>query len=140
MKRVITFTFILLVNQYILGNSEMKINIIPTPQILEHVNGTFNFSPNSTISISDESLIFTANEIVKNLKNEFDIDSKIVSSNANIELKIVKNLNGINKIKSDVYDQAYQLSISENKIEIKSTTARGLFYGAMSLIQMIDRS
>ena len=117
----------------------MKIRIIPTPQILEHVNGTFNFSPNSTISISDVSLNFTANEIIKSLEKAFDVHLKIVSSRADIELKIVKNLNGIIKINSDVYDQAYQLSIDENKIVIKSTTARGVFYGAMSLIQMIDK-
>lgn len=138
MRRIFLLTFIFY--QIILGNSGLKNIIIPTPQIIKTSNGVFNFTSNSTIRISNDDLKFTAEQIASSLNEYFDIDADISTSNGNINLLIVEELPLPRSVDSTIYLQAYQLVIDVNRISIRSTTKRGLFYGAMSLIQLIENS
>ncbi|VAX19216.1 hypothetical protein MNBD_IGNAVI01-1889 [hydrothermal vent metagenome] len=114
--------------------------IIPTPQIIKTSNGVFNFTSNSTIRISNDDLEFTAEQIASSLNEYYDIDADISNSIGNINLLIVEELPLPRSVDSTIHLQAYQLVIDENRISIRSTTNRGIFYGAMSLIQLIENS
>ena len=123
----------------ILANNEVKNMIIPKPQIVKLTNSTIKLTDEISIVIKNKKLNFIANQIVESLKNSFNINGKISNSAGMIYLNIVESLNNIEVDKS-LYNQAYNLLITNNKIEINATTERGLFYGAMSLIQLIEHS
>ncbi len=112
--------------------------IIPTPQIVKITNSIFTIPDKIMIGISDGGLKFSALQIQESLKKSFGIESNITKA-GDINLRIVKSLANIN-IEKSLYKQAYQLIISEDKISINATTPNGLFYGAISLVQLIDRS
>lgn len=112
--------------------------IIPTPQIIKISGGNFTFPINSTIRISNKDLEFTAKLIATSLDEYFNIDPDITTSNGNINLLIVEELPLPRSVDSTIQQQAYQLVIDNNMISIRSTTNRGIFYGAMSLIQLIE--
>ncbi len=114
--------------------------IIPTPQIIKISSGVFSFSPNSIIRISDEELEFTAKQIASSLDKYFDVEPSISTVKGNINLLIVEELPLPKSVDSTIQKQAYQLVIDNNMISIRSTTNRGIFYGAMSLIQLIENS
>ncbi|MCF6269021.1 MAG: family 20 glycosylhydrolase [Melioribacteraceae bacterium] len=116
----------------------MKNLIIPTPQRASFTEGTFNISEVKKIGIEKSEHKFIALEISKSLKNRFEIDSKVVSGSGDIKLKLVKNISEIIDLKAPLYNQSYQLIITDKNITITAISNRGLFYGAMSLIQMIE--
>ncbi len=132
--------FSLIFSTTILGNDGMKNRIIPTPQRVSFAEGAFNFSKVTKIGIEKSEQKFIAFEISKSLKNTFKIDSKVVSGSGEIKLKIVKNISEIIDLKPPLYNQSYQLIITDKNITIAAISNRGLFYGAMSLIQLIENN
>ncbi|PIQ09311.1 MAG: hypothetical protein COW71_07225 [Ignavibacteriales bacterium CG18_big_fil_WC_8_21_14_2_50_31_20] len=123
----------------ILANNEVKNMIIPTPQIIKLTNGTIKLTEEISIVIKNKKLNFIANQIVESLKNSFNINGKISNTDGLIYLNIVESLANI-EVDKNLYNQAYNLLITNNKIEINATTEKGLFYGAMSLIQLIEHN
>lgn len=123
----------------ILANNEVKNMIIPTPQIIKLTNGTIKLTEEISIVIKNKKLNFIANQIVESLKNSFNINGKISNTDGLIYLNIVESLANI-EVDKNFYNQAYNLLITNNKIEINATTEKGLFYGAMSLIQLIEHN
>ena len=140
MKQILTYLLVFLFYQIILGNSGIKTVIIPTPQIIKTSNGTFSFTPNSIIRISNNDLEFIAEQIASSLNEYYNIDPDISNRTGNISLLIVEELPLPSSVDSTIQSQAYQLVIDEDMISIRSTTNRGIFYGAMSLIQLIENS
>ena len=122
----------------IFGNNEVKNMIIPIPQRVITANSNYKFASNLTIGFSNKNLKFTASKIKASLENSFGAEVKI-SEAGDIELNIVKTLENID-VKESLLKQAYQLIISEDGIEINATTLQGLYYGSMSLVQLIERS
>ena len=114
-------------------------NIIPTPQKIELSSGMFQLFDGMSIGISSDKLNFIAKEISKSLNNFFEITCEISKDYGNINLKIVDKLENIGA-EGVLYQQAYKLIVSENGIDILATTPVGLYYGAMSLVQIIEHS
>jgi hypothetical protein len=121
------------------ANNKISNMIIPTPQKVVLNNGTYKFPGEVSIGISNPELKFTAKKIAENLKSSFNIKSKISARGKDIKLKIVKTLSGI-ELEKSLLEQAYILTISTASIKIEAITPQGLFYGAMSLLQLIERS
>lgn len=140
MKQYSIVIFFLIFSITIFGNNGMKNIIIPTPQIVSVTEGTFNFSDVIKIGIEKSENKFIAFEIRKSLKETFNIDSKVVSGSGEIKLRLVKNISEIVDITAPLYNQAYQLIITDKGITISAISNRGLFYGAMSLIQLIEKN
>ena len=118
----------------------MKNLIIPTPQRVSITEGTFNISGVQKIGVEKGEYKFIALEISKSLEQSFKIDSKVVSGRGEIKLKLVKNISEIIDIPAPLYNQSYQLIITNKDITITAISAQGLFYGVMSLIQLIEKS
>ena len=123
----------------ILANNKLKNMIIPTPQIIKQTNDILKLTDEISIVIKNEKFNFIANQIAESLKKSFNINAKISNTNGTIYLNIVESLSNIQVDKS-LYNQAYSLSITNNKIEINAITEKGLFYGAMSLVQLLENN
>ncbi len=137
--RLIVILFVIF-STTIFGSNEMKNRIIPTPQRVSITEGAFDFSTIVKIGIEKSEYKFIAFEISKSLKETFNIDSKVVSGSGEVKLKLVKNISEIIDLKAPLYNQSYQLIITDKDITISAITERGLFYGAMSLIQLIEKN
>ncbi len=117
--------------------------IVPTPQIIITISGTFSLPNDAAIFLSGkkEDLNFTASQIKETLSKSLNISSSITekdSIHADIILAVNPSLKFPNAPEA-VKDQAYSLTIGKNGIIIESQTARGVFYGAMSLVQLLDK-
>ena len=140
MKRIFLYLFVLFSFHFTLANSGIKTTILPTPKVVKLLNGSFNFRSNITISISSDELEQAAELIQNSLNNYYDIDPSVVSTDGSINLQIVEDLSLPDGVDLLLKQQAYQISINDGGIIIKGLTTRGLFYGAMSLVQLIEHS
>ncbi|MHB1687866.1 MAG: glycoside hydrolase family 20 zincin-like fold domain-containing protein [Ignavibacteriaceae bacterium] len=118
--------------------------IVPTPQVVKFGSGTFSLNKNIKIVLNgnEDELEFSAQQIKKTLKKYLNVSTEIVTGN----FKGHDIVLSINNIKSDaaipenVKDQSYSLIINKDGITIESPSARGIFYGTMSLIQLLDKA
>lgn len=138
MKRLLVFLISILFSLNLFGNNGIEKSIIPTPQLIKVNEGIFSILDKVTIGISDKKLNFIATQIKRSLENSFGTEVDIDNS-GDIILRIVKYLGSV-KAKGELYNQAYQIIITENQIEINAVTPKGLYYGAMSLVQLIEHS
>ncbi len=137
------FLFTLVISAFLLINingANMNIPIVPTPQILKINNQSFTLKKSIKIGISEnvqDSSRYTAEIIGNTLKKYLGINSKIVRS-SKVDIYLLKTtLKGNDNLKSD---EAYTLEISGNGIVISGNTSKGIFYGAMSLIQLLEKA
>ena len=114
--------------------------IIPVPKIIEKFNGSFSFQNNITISIKnnfDENLL-SAELIGKTLKEFLGVRSTIDSQSKGV---ITLSINDkLVAFPEGTTDEGYILLIDKNGISIEALTSKGLFYGAMSLIQLLEKA
>ncbi|MFH2031627.1 MAG: beta-N-acetylhexosaminidase [Bacteroidota bacterium] len=139
MKSIAIFVFlILLVNLTELGAQMKTIQIIPTPQKINYSEGEFKIT--SGISIhADENLQFSSDKISRSIKEKFGFDIVQGKSNgSNIRLEILAVEEFSIEQNPEKLEEAYRLVISQDQILIEAVTSKGIFYGAMSLIQLID--
>lgn len=119
-------------------NGYSQIRIIPKPTKLVENKGFYSFSNTLRIytDYNGETPNFNLSEI---------IHRNIVDKHRNfylyIENKIPQNKNGIflriNKNLKELGDEGYKLSVTTKKIEITSYTAKGIFYGIQSFLQLL---
>ncbi len=120
------------------GVSDSALNVIPYPQQVIFENDEFDFQNRLNIvlykshSAGDE---FTANELIRDLKNELKIDA--VRSNNKESYSIVLQRK---KISSQAGRQGYQLSVNKNGVVISAPSEEGLFYGTQTLLQLIEKN
>ncbi len=124
-------------------SQQNSIPIVPSPQAVTLQNGRLQLKHGLKVEIkgnSKDSLDFTAKLIKESIK-------KVIGITSIQKGKIVPNviLEQVNKADyadapADLIDQSYSLAISPAGIRIKSVSPRGIFYGAMSLIQLLDKS
>ena len=110
--------------------SAQTVNIIPLPQSFIKLAGSFQLTGNTVIGMNDNSMLPQANYLQNELKKAdglliaVDPDEK----NAQIDLKLTDNHGVIG---------AYALKIEANKITITASGNEGVFYGLVSLMQLI---
>ena len=132
---LIAFVFI---SSTIFANIEVKKMIVPTPQKIDYTNGVFAIPDLVTIGITNNELEFHANQIASSLENRFGLETQIVKRGV-INIRLVDKIDGI-EVKESLYNQAYEIIVTKDKIEINAITEQGLFYGTMSLVQLLERS
>ena len=111
-----------------------KINIIPLPNYLKTEDGEYKLPSKSGVSVIIESSATDAT-----LKNQFEtafltagIDAEETGIPVNI--KIIQNDN------SGDSDESYTLRIKEEGIHISAESAKGAFYGCITLAQLLAES
>ena len=118
--------------------SDSGLYVIPYPQKVVMGGDNFNFDNHLNIfldknhSLADE---FTANELTRDLKNEWNADAVITNKPGgySIVLSRQKNLSKLGK-------QGYQLLVNKNEIVITASGEEGLFYGTQTLLQLIQKN
>lgn len=77
---------------------------------------------------------FAAEELVKDLKNDFRIDAGINSPGASQSIILKRNPNG-----KSLKGQGYQLTSTDKEVLILGKDGAGLFYGTQTLLQLIKK-
>ncbi len=120
---------------------EMKYVIIPKPQKIEVSEGVFSISKGTVQFNGDNTQKFTFSfNKLKNCLSEININPKIFDKDdSEIKFVIVKP-EIMEDIPNNFLNESYILHIDKKGIEIKATDYKGIFYGVISLIQLIERS
>lgn len=134
------FFLILIITSINLFGQSMYHSIIPKPQKIELKSGSFSFPNSIKIALNtneNEKFSFTANLLKNSFKEYLNINSEIIN---NENGDIIFNQKEISETEVNNKSESYKLEISNGKITITSAGGRGLFYGAMSLLQLIENS
>lgn len=120
------------------GLSDYGLNVIPYPQQVFFVGEDFTFTGEMTVVLDNnptESDRFTADELIRDLKKEFNIEGKI--SNAKGAKSIILTHDGNYESSGS---QGYKITTGENELIIKAGGDEGLFYGTQTLLQLIKKT
>lgn len=116
------------------ANGSAQCPIIPIPSKAVQGNSQFQLDANTSVVSSSEKL----NDVASYLRNQIlkhtliPLASKSmrqVGQGKNIYLKLIES--------DSVVEEAYTLSITTDGIKISATSVSGVFYGAVSLVQLI---
>ena len=139
MKKLLTISFFLLTTN-ILSSQAMNIPIVPTPKLIKSLEGNFQLKDNLSISVlaSKEDNAYSIELIQKTLRDFHNINSRI-ADNGDIQISYIGN-DEQDHIINNLGDEGYLLRITNNKIELKAKSAKGIYYAAISLIQLLEKT
>ena len=113
----------------------MGLNVIPYPKQVKKTGSDFNFKNELTIvldknhSVSDR---FAADELIKDLKEEWNINARIGFSGTYPSIVLTRNRAG-----KSLKDQGYKITTGGKELAILAKNETGLFYGTQTLLQLI---
>jgi hexosaminidase len=107
--------------------------VIPKPNEALPATGFFLLKTNAPVFISDQSLAFARSYLQNELLRTKSI--KLVDQSS-----IKKSAIQLVLTKEKMADEAYTLDISPSKITVTAADKTGLFYGVVSLLQIVDQS
>jgi len=130
MKKILSACFSLLLMLQAYGQNTYS--ILPQPAKLMPTEGQFTFKNNTSIIIANGAASFAsvANMLSDQINGSFGL--KLLVKNGNTKS------NAINFIfNNQLAEEAYQLKVSNNKIDIEAKTGKGAFYALQSLFQLM---
>ncbi|WP_200976017.1 beta-N-acetylhexosaminidase [Echinicola sp. 20G] len=107
--------------------------IIPAPTSSSPGDGFFHLTESTSILYSSTLLKEEAHYLQKELLRKHQLPLALIAS------KTPKNKSILLELDTEI-DESYQLLISDSEIKISSSKEEGLFYGIISLIQLVDQS
>jgi hexosaminidase len=110
--------------------SAQNISIIPLPKLIVKTNGQFQLNSNTVIGMNSNSLLPQAKYLQAELK-------KTTGMFIEVDQNEIKALIDLQLVKRDELPGSYTLKIESNKIIITSAGNEGIFYGLVSLLQML---
>jgi hexosaminidase len=137
MKKIISYVFIALLfmacNEKTFEVKEYNkgISIVPQPASLTQNDGVFKLNKKTKLLVNGEG----AEKVT-------DFFQAKVAQSAGFKLEstssVSKNyISAVIDVSSGLGDEAYTLSVSKEKVEVKAATDRGLFYGMQTLMQLL---
>jgi len=134
----------------IVTSAQIKTHIIPTPKEVKALDGSFAFTPTTSIYIENKSstqTAFAASELAKEIQSELKISPAITNKLTGKQIilclagrdKKALTLLGAHKISipASLGTEGYMLHILPSQIVIAAQTETGIFYGVQSLKQLI---
>lgn len=115
--------------------SSLGLHVIPYPKEVKLTGVDFNFNMELTIVLDKNATVsdkFTAQELIKDLKTEKNIEAKIGDEGAFPAIVLTRK----QKVKS-IDSQGYQLITGNKELIIKANGEDGLFFGTQTLLQLI---
>ena len=115
--------------------SALGLHVLPYPRQVKTGGSDFNFKNELTIvldrnhSVADQ---FTADELIRDLKSEWNIIAKIGKRGTYPSVVLTRQ-----QADKSLKDQGYQLTTGEKELVIKARGESGLFYGTQTLLQLI---
>jgi len=107
-----------------------NLNIIPQPRSVVSGTGTFSFNSHTTIGLSDTSLTNLATYFQKEIFKAKGLSPGINNGDSKSAIKLVLT-------NSNQAVGAYSLKITPGQVTISSSSKEGIFYGLISLLQII---
>ena len=103
------------------------INVIPAPEQIAQGSGTFVLDKDASIGISHDSLQPVVSFYAQKMRAStgFGLPQK---EDGTIRLTIDKTVTG---------NEAYQLRVTEDGVEVRASSLRGLFYGMGTFLQLL---
>jgi hypothetical protein len=124
----------------------MSLDIIPTPQKISIERGKYRLPDDLAIrfSILEESKIEFYRELIAGSLALHEKRCSISENDtgAKVELQIVNSeeFPGSETIPGDLLDQGYYMEIARSGITLTAVSDRGILYGILTLVQLIDNS
>ncbi|ANQ52815.1 family 20 glycosylhydrolase [Flammeovirga sp. MY04] len=109
--------------------TDKKVNIIPAPLSIQYQEDFFKLTPQSVISASPD-LNNEAILLQGFIQSTLGFSPQLQTDNGNIELKI----------NTDLKEEEYLLSISNDKVSIEGKDGRSVLWGIQSLRQIISKN
>jgi hypothetical protein len=142
-NRNLTFFLILAVsilsggfyNSFASELSDLGLHVIPYPQQVKIGGSDFIFKNELTIVLDKDHSVsdrFAADELISDLKSEYNIISKIGAKGIFPSIILSRH-----KASKSLKDQGYQITTGERELVIKANGEAGLFYGTQTLLQLI---
>lgn len=118
-----------------------KCRLIPLPQKIEEVNAVFKLADKTEI-ISESGLAEQAFYLQKELLRYTGISTVIGTSKdlKSYSTRIILKLTPQSKNKGEVNEESYFLKMNADECVIEAETHKGIFYGIVSLIQLVRLS
>jgi hexosaminidase len=116
---------------------DLGYSLIPYPQEVNAGGANISLSLTPVVVLDKNASVedqFTANELVRGLKSDFNIDASIKAQSSPGSITLTRK--GAEK---RVGQEGYHLSISSDQIIIRANGAAGLFYGVQTLMQLIRK-
>lgn len=127
------FIFLLIANVFLFPiKAADNIRFIPQPAEIPMQSGTFRLDGSATISFSKE--LNKEVSLLKNYLHELGLTAALSmdKSDAMIQLQLSETVLPAHK-------EGYILQISNRNIQIKSSSATGIFYGIQTLRQLVEK-
>ncbi len=138
MKKTLLLTFLSFLLTNLIGQT-MNLPIVPKPQQVNYRQGKLQLKEDLVISVNTDSAEagYSAEQI-KNSLLGIKVNSSIINGKKGfIILTVDKNLK---KDEKNFNEEGYTLSVNSDGIKIEAPTLKGLFYGTMSLVQLLDKA
>lgn len=135
----ITIALLFSLINYTSNAQTIYLPIVPAPKVVKPLEGNFQLKNKIDISVRDsvDKNLCTIEQIQKTLSDFNKIKSQI-SSKGEIEISFIGN-DEIDIQLRNLSDEGYVLRVLKNKIELKAKTTKGIYYAAMSLIQLLEK-
>ncbi len=118
------------------GNLSAEIQVIPFPRQVITNNANFIFANDLTIILDQNATVsdrFTADELIKDLKNEWNINAALGDKKGTSTIVLTRR-----KAPKSLNSQGYQLVTGAKELVIRANGEEGLFYGTQTLLQLIQ--
>ncbi|MBX2924010.1 MAG: beta-N-acetylhexosaminidase [Chitinophagaceae bacterium] len=119
------------------GIADPKLHVIPYPQQVTVSGNDFILSNSLDIVLSKNHSAddaFTAEELARDLKAEWNIEAAIGTKKKKHAILLVRN-----KKSRAIRAQGYELVVTPEGITIEAPDEQGLFYGTQTLLQLIHK-
>jgi len=122
----------------------MNLSVIPVPQSIKYKSGSFGIPASINISYSTEDSRNknTADLIASSISEKYNLKSAYSTlEESTISLSLFESSDpALNSFPEEKREEGYKIQITEKHISLKAFNSKGLFYAAMSLIQMIENT
>ena len=109
------------------------LGLIPFPAKVEINNGFFQFGKETKISLESETKEseLAINYLSEHLKKNHNFDLIRTKGSSQVQYKIDRD-------RKDLGEEGYHLEVSSTEISLSAANPAGLFYGSVTLLQLLD--
>jgi len=143
MLRPATFVLVLLLagcaTQQVERDGKMPLSLIPIPATVDRTPGYFELRRATPLILrSDNAQALGVARYFQSLAGDLHLDLRVLSPEA--DDSITFGLDPNFKVRDDGNGDGYELSVAPRRVRVTASTARGLFYGSITLWQLMTAS
>ncbi|MEE2877055.1 MAG: beta-N-acetylhexosaminidase, partial [Candidatus Neomarinimicrobiota bacterium] len=115
------------------GGQEQTLGLVPLPQKIEVRNGSFQFGQETTILLDATvpEAKYVIDYLSDHLKKRYDVELRRTESSGQLHFKLTGE-------SEDLEEEDYRLEVSSSGISLSAANPAGLFYGSVTLLQLLD--